>query len=101
MPTGQLVKRHAGVLGLAALIGACPYTVPEWLPDVLDHITNHLRDPAPIQVEQQQRVLHILRPEYMFIIPQTAVDKNLFYLSALLNMVYRVFQVLAKVQIGK
>ena len=39
------------MLGLAALIGACPYTVPEWLPDVLDHITNHLRDPAPIQVE--------------------------------------------------
>jgi len=47
---GQLVKRHAGVLGLAALIEACPYTVPEWLPSVLDHISDHLRDPAPIQV---------------------------------------------------
>ena len=47
---GQLVKRHAGVLGLAALVEACPYTVPEWLPSVLDHISDHLRDPAPIQV---------------------------------------------------
>ena len=47
---GQLVKRHAGVLGLAALVDACPYTVPEWLPSVLDHISDHLRDPAPIQV---------------------------------------------------
>ena len=47
---GQVVKRHAGVLGLAALVEACPYTVPEWLPSVLDHISDHLRDPAPIQV---------------------------------------------------
>ena len=47
---GQLVKRHAGVLGLAALVEACPYTVPKWLPSVLDHISDHLRDPAPIQV---------------------------------------------------
>ena len=47
---GQLVRRHAGVLGLAALVEACPYTVPEWLPSVLDRISDHLRDPAPIQV---------------------------------------------------
>jgi hypothetical protein len=26
--------RHAGVLGLAALVGAYPYDVPPWMPDV-------------------------------------------------------------------
>ena len=27
--------RHAGVLGLAALVGAYPYDVPSWMPDIL------------------------------------------------------------------
>ena len=38
------------MLGLAALVGACPYSVPEWLPDILDEMALHLHDPAPIQV---------------------------------------------------
>ena len=45
-----LVKRHSGVLGLAALIGACPYTVPDWLPDVIAEMALHQHDPAPLQV---------------------------------------------------
>ena len=45
-----LVKRHSGVLGLAALVEACPYSVPMWLPDVVDELALHLHDPAPIQV---------------------------------------------------
>lgn len=44
------MRRHSGVLGLAALVGACPYSVPDWLPDVLDEMALHLHDPAPIQV---------------------------------------------------
>ncbi len=44
------MKRHAGVLGLAALIEACPYSVPSWLPEVLDEFALHLHDPAPIAV---------------------------------------------------
>ncbi len=47
---GLLLKRHFGVLGLAALVEACPYSVPEWLPEVLDEIAVHIHDPAPIQV---------------------------------------------------
>ena len=45
-----LVKRHSGVLGLAALIGACPYTVPDWLPEVIAEMAMHQHDPAPLQV---------------------------------------------------
>eukprot|EP00731_Ephydatia_muelleri_P029038 Em0020g682a len=44
-----LVKRHSGVLGLAALIGACPYTVPDWLPEVIAEMAMHQHDPAPLQ----------------------------------------------------
>ena len=47
---GSLVLRHSGVLGLAALVEAYPYTVPDWLPEVLDNISVHLNDPAPINV---------------------------------------------------
>ena len=44
------MRRHSGVLGLAALVEACPYSVPEWLPEVLIEIAAHNHDPAPIQV---------------------------------------------------
>ena len=44
------MRRHSGVLGLAALVEACPYSVPEWLPEILDEMVLHLHDPAPIQV---------------------------------------------------
>ena len=38
------------MLGLAALVEACPYSVPEWLPEVLVEVASHNHDPAPIQV---------------------------------------------------
>ena len=47
---GHLVLRHSGVLGLAALVEAYPYTVPDWLPEVVDELSGHLNDPAPINV---------------------------------------------------
>ena len=46
----HLLKRHCGVLGLAALVEACPYSVPDWLPEVIDEVAQHLHDPMPIQV---------------------------------------------------
>ena len=49
-PAGQMMERHAGVLGLAALVGSCPYSVPDWLPGVLEELAGHLHDPAPIPV---------------------------------------------------
>lgn len=45
-----IVKRHAGILGLCAFVDAHPYEVPEFLPDVLVLLGDHLNDPQPIPV---------------------------------------------------
>jgi hypothetical protein len=45
-----LIRRHCGVLGLAALVQSCPYSVPDWLPEIIDSLSTHLHDPAPIPV---------------------------------------------------
>ena len=44
----KLRKKHCGILGLSALVLSCPYTVPEWLPDVLSFIALFERERAPI-----------------------------------------------------
>ena len=46
--TPALHTRHAGVLGLAALVGAYPYDVPPWMPEVLVQLAGHVLDPNPI-----------------------------------------------------
>ncbi|KAJ3092428.1 hypothetical protein HK102_007439 [Quaeritorhiza haematococci] len=43
-----LVKRHAGVLGLASLVQAFPYEVPKWMPNVLVKLAAAISDPSPI-----------------------------------------------------
>ena len=48
--TELLIKRHAGVLGLSACIQAYPYDVPEFIPQILMDLSDHLDDPQPIQV---------------------------------------------------
>lgn len=47
----DLVKRHAGVLGLSACILSSPYDVPTWMPQLLMDLSAHLNDPQPIEVE--------------------------------------------------
>ncbi len=47
----MLIKRHAGVLGMSACIQAFPYDVPEFMPQVLMDLSDHLDDPQPIQVQ--------------------------------------------------
>lgn len=42
--------RHMGVLGLCAFISAYPYDIPEFVPDVFEHLGAHLNDPQPIPV---------------------------------------------------
>lgn len=42
--------RHMGVLGLCAFISAYPYDIPDFLPDVFEHLGAHLNDPQPIPV---------------------------------------------------
>lgn len=42
--------RHCGVLGLCAFISAYPYDIPDFVPDVFEHLGAHLNDPQPIPV---------------------------------------------------
>ncbi|KAJ1957975.1 Proteasome activator BLM10 [Dipsacomyces acuminosporus] len=44
-----VLARHAGVLGLSCLVLAFPYTIPEWLPEVLVLLAQCIDDPNPIQ----------------------------------------------------
>lgn len=46
----DLVRRHAGVLGLSACILSSPYDVPDWMPQILMDLSDHLNDPQPIEV---------------------------------------------------
>lgn len=46
----DLVRRHAGVLGLSACILSSPYHVPDWMPRMLMELSHHLNDPQPIEV---------------------------------------------------
>ncbi|KAK7918864.1 hypothetical protein WMY93_010148 [Mugilogobius chulae] len=43
----DLVRRHAGVLGLSACILSSPYDVPDWMPQILMELSDHLNDPHP------------------------------------------------------
>ena len=45
----RLLKRHAGVLVLSACVLSAPYTVPDWMPEVVMSLSEHLHDPQPIQ----------------------------------------------------
>jgi hypothetical protein len=42
------IKTHAAVLLLIAVVDSKPYEVPDWLPPLLDDLSKHRRDAAPI-----------------------------------------------------
>ena len=44
-----LIHRHAGILGLQALITAFPYTIPEWMPSALVLVSGCINDPEPVK----------------------------------------------------
>lgn len=46
--------RHAGVLGLCAIINAHPYDVPDYLPAIFGELGAHLNDPPPIPTTIRQ-----------------------------------------------
>eukprot|EP00123_Amoebidium_parasiticum_P018360 comp24178_c0_seq1/m.44254 comp24178_c0_seq1/g.44254 ORF comp24178_c0_seq1/g.44254 comp24178_c0_seq1/m.44254 type:complete len:1821 (-) comp24178_c0_seq1:643-6105(-) len=46
--TPGFIQRHAGVLGMAALIEAYPYDVPPFMPSLLVDLGDHIADPVPI-----------------------------------------------------
>lgn len=51
-PLADLVRRHAGVLGLSACILSSPYDVPTWMPQLLMDLSAHLNDTQPIEVSE-------------------------------------------------
>ncbi len=54
-------RRHAGILGMSACIQAFPYDVPEWMPQILLEVGEHLHDAAFIQViVTSQPSVHVL-----------------------------------------
>lgn len=55
----DLVKRHAGVLGLSACILSSPYDVPTWMPQLLMDLSAHLNDPQPIEVKILSNTAHL------------------------------------------
>uniref|UniRef100_A0A671QPG7 Proteasome activator complex subunit 4A n=1 Tax=Sinocyclocheilus anshuiensis TaxID=1608454 RepID=A0A671QPG7_9TELE len=50
IPSADLVRRHAGVLGLSACILSSPYDVPTWMPQILVDLSAHLNDTQPIEM---------------------------------------------------
>ncbi|KAJ8396071.1 hypothetical protein AAFF_G00026030 [Aldrovandia affinis] len=50
IPSADLVRRHAGVLGLSACILSSPYDVPSWMPQLLMNLSAHLNDTQPIEM---------------------------------------------------
>ena len=47
--SGQLVRRHSGLLGLGAVVLAFPYSIPPFLPDVLMLVGAFLQATPPLQ----------------------------------------------------
>ncbi|XP_062510278.1 proteasome activator complex subunit 4-like [Corticium candelabrum] len=55
--TGKdLVRRHGGVLGLAACVRAFPHSIPESIPDILVALSKHVHDP-PVIVSTVKRTV--------------------------------------------
>ncbi len=56
--SSDLVRRHAGVLGLGACILSSPYDVPTWMPQLLMDLSAHLNDMQPIEVHRSHYNKH-------------------------------------------
>ncbi|XP_078505604.1 proteasome activator complex subunit 4 isoform X2 [Lissotriton helveticus] len=61
IPSGDLVRRHAGVLGFSACILSSPYEVPTWMPQLLMDLSAHLNDPQPIEMTVKKTLSNFRR----------------------------------------
>uniref|UniRef100_A0A8C5CEE9 Uncharacterized protein n=1 Tax=Gadus morhua TaxID=8049 RepID=A0A8C5CEE9_GADMO len=60
----ELVRRHAGVLGLSACVLSSPYGVPHWMPQVLMELSDHLNDPQPIEMTVKKTLSEFRRTHH-------------------------------------
>uniref|UniRef100_A0A4W3GV83 Proteasome activator subunit 4b n=1 Tax=Callorhinchus milii TaxID=7868 RepID=A0A4W3GV83_CALMI len=64
IPPADLVRRHAGVLGLSACILSSPYEVPTWMPQLLMDLSAHLNDPQPIEMTVKKTLSNFRRTHH-------------------------------------
>lgn len=60
----SIVARHSGILCLCACVDAHPYTVPEFLPDILTLLSDHLTDPQPISTTIKKTMSNFRRTHH-------------------------------------
>nr|CAB3265251.1 proteasome activator complex subunit 4B [Phallusia mammillata] len=60
----RLLKRHSGVLILSACVLSSPYSVTDWMPQVLMKLSEHLHDPQPIQGTVQKTLSEFKRTHH-------------------------------------
>eukprot|EP00300_Choanocystis_sp_HF-7_P030999 c40043_g1_i1.p1 GENE.c40043_g1_i1~~c40043_g1_i1.p1 ORF type:complete len:259 (+),score=42.73 c40043_g1_i1:43-777(+) len=51
---GASIRRHAGILGLMAMVHAHPYDVPDWMPSLLVQLAEFVSEPGPISTTIKQ-----------------------------------------------
>ncbi|XP_048863845.1 proteasome activator complex subunit 4A isoform X1 [Brienomyrus brachyistius] len=64
IPSADLVRRHAGVLGLSACILSSPYDVPTWMPQLLMDMSAHLNDTQPIEMTVKKTLSNFRRTHH-------------------------------------
>uniref|UniRef100_A0AAY4C4F7 Proteasome activator subunit 4 n=1 Tax=Denticeps clupeoides TaxID=299321 RepID=A0AAY4C4F7_9TELE len=64
IPSADLVRRHAGVLGLSACILSSPYDVPAWMPQLLMNLSVHLNDTQPIEMTVKKTLSNFRRTHH-------------------------------------
>ena len=79
-------QRHAGVLGLAAVVSASPYSVPKFLPEVLLNLTDHVGDPPPIAATARRALTDFRRTHHdqWFVHRENFTEDQLAALSSVL-----------------
>lgn len=55
-----MIKYHAAVLELCAAINAYPYDVPDFMPDVICTLAEHVNAPQPVAVSITYNNLFVL-----------------------------------------
>ncbi|KAF3853762.1 hypothetical protein F7725_014450 [Dissostichus mawsoni] len=60
----DLVRRHAGVLGLSGCILSSPYDVPDWMPQILMDLSDHLNDQQPIDMTVKKTLSEFRRTHH-------------------------------------
>lgn len=73
-------KRNAGCLGLAAIILAHPFDVPDWLPELLAALGRRASDPNPVRKTVQETFGHFKRTHQVCV--YSIPDHTILYSTA-------------------